>query len=111
MVFIWRLAKFWLAISALLLMALFCIFNQDYIDVHWGQFGVTRVQAAVAYITCFFLGASVVTLFFGFDILKKTMEIRRLKKQVRNFEGRLLENAPSVRRDGSMPTMNETFHP
>lgn len=89
MALIRHILRFWLVLVFAGAGAYVLLFNQERIYVNLPGLGEFRVVAAVAFIACFLLGASAVTLHFIFDVLKKSFEISKLKKRNRLLESDL----------------------
>lgn len=111
--FIRRLGSFWIVLLFCCLGGYFCLFNLDYIYVNIPQMGEFKVRAAVAYIGCFLAGASVVILFFGFELFRKSWVIRQKNRQIRDLEKKLAasgRSAPSQDLDVN-PSLNPASLP
>lgn len=81
--FLGRLARFW----AVLLVAAFAVYlgtaNQEHVSVSLPPWLETLgMPAYVAYMAFFGLGAVVASLFFGFENMRKLLEIRKLNKRL-----------------------------
>lgn len=87
--FIRRLGSFWIVLLLCSIGGYFCLFNLDYIYVNVPQMGEFKVRAAVAYIACFLAGATVVIIYFGFEIFRKSWIIMQKNKQIRDLENKL----------------------
>lgn len=86
--FIIKLVRFWVLLVFAVSTGYFAIYNQDHVALKlppWIEH--VSVPAYGAFATFFLFGASVVTLYFGFDSMRKTLEIRRLNKQIRELGG------------------------
>lgn len=84
--FVTKLVRFWVLLIFAASTGYFAIYNQDHVALKlppWIEH--VSVPAYGAFATFFLFGAAVVTLFFGFDSMRKTVEIRRLNKQIKKM--------------------------
>lgn len=84
-----QLLKHWLFLVAASFGAYILIYNQERIYVTLPGIAEFRVVTAVAFIAAFLVGATMVTLHFLFDIIRKNLEIRRYTKRIRHLESEL----------------------
>lgn len=87
MQFLGRLAKFWLLLGFVGTSGYFGYFNRDRIVISappWMD--QVSVPAYSAYMTMFLIGAAVTCIYLGLDTVKKSMEIRRLTRRLRELE-------------------------
>ncbi len=77
--------------------------------MHLHGIGEFKVMSAIAFIACFLLGVTAVTLFFIFDFLKKIYEIRRLKKRVGYLERELQKNTKLGASDDQLSTSSSSY--
>ena len=84
--FITKLFRFWVLLIFAVSTGYFAIYNQDHVALKlppWIEH--ISVPAYGAFATFFLFGAAVVTLFFGVDSMRKSVQIRRLNKQLREL--------------------------
>ena len=84
--FLSRLARFWLMITFVGTSAYFAAYNRERVSLHlppWIE--QITLPGYMINLTFFFLGALVVSAYFGIDSLSKYLTIRRLKKQLREY--------------------------
>jgi len=82
--FLSRVARFWLLFALVSISIYFAIYNQDRVHMRLPPLlDHITVPAYMAFGACFLLGALLTTLFHALDSVKKTLEIRRLRKQLR----------------------------
>ena len=82
--FLSRVARFWLLFAFVGISIYFAIYNQDRVHMQLPPLlDHITVPAYMAFGACFLLGALLTTLFHALDSVKKTVEIRRLRKQLR----------------------------
>jgi uncharacterized integral membrane protein len=92
--FVVKLVRFWVLLVFAVSTGYFAIYNQDKVALKlppWIEH--ISVPAYAAFATFFLFGAIVVTVFFGLDSMRKTFEIRRLNKQVRELGGQVARHA------------------
>ena len=84
--FLARLANFWLLITFVSFTAYFAVYNRDRVSLHlppWiEQITMPGYMINLAF---FFVGAIVVTIYFGIDSIRKSLIIRRLRRQLREY--------------------------
>lgn len=80
------LLKFWVLIIALAFGTFVCVINTDPVVMRLPPDMELRMPLAMTLISGFLYGASTVILFFFFDIAKKTLEVRKLQKQLADRE-------------------------
>ncbi len=86
--FLKKLLRFWVILVFGVSTGYFGIYNQHHVALKlppWIEH--VSVPAFGAFATFFLFGAAVVTLYFGYDSMRKTLEIRRLNKQIRELGG------------------------
>lgn len=86
--FITKLLRFWVLLVFAVATGYFAIYNQEHIGLKlppWIE--QITVPAYAAFASFFLFGAAIVTLFFGFDSMRKTLHIRRLNRQIRVLGG------------------------
>lgn len=88
--FLKKLSSFWLVIILVGLVGYFSAHNLERIYVNIPQVGEFKMRAAIAFIFCFSAGAFMTVLYFGLDAFKKTLQIKRLKKQVIKLKKQLI---------------------
>ena len=84
--FLTRLANFWLLITMVSISAYFAVYNRDRVSLHlppWIE--QITMPGYIVNLAFFFLGAAVVTVYFGIDSLRKSLTIRRLRKKLREY--------------------------
>lgn len=99
MQFLGRLAKFWLLLAFVGSSGYFGYFNRDRIVVNappWMD--QVAVPAYSAYMSMFLLGAFVTCVYLGMDSFRKSMEIRRLSRRVRELEPTRTSRQPAESR-------------
>lgn len=92
--FLGRVAKFWLILAFLGSGAYFAHFNREHVGLQlppWIEH--VTLPAYLVYGGSFLVGTLVTSLFFGIDNLRKTFEIRRLQRRVRELEPAPLTSA------------------
>ncbi len=98
--FLARLANFWLLITFVSFTAYFAVYNRDRVSLHlppWiEQITMPGYMINLAF---FFVGAIVVTIYFGIDSIRKSLIIRRLRRQLREYG--LDDGAPRNERNKS----------
>lgn len=86
--FVMKLLRFWVLLVFVASSGYFAIYNQDHVALKlppWIEH--VSVPAYGAFVAFFLFGATIVTIFFGFDSMRKTLEIRRLNKQIKELGG------------------------
>jgi len=78
-----RLFGFWLILLLLSAGGIAAFFNQEPIVIRLPYFGPYTTPLGLALIISFAIGASVVVFYFSLEVMKKSFEIRRLKKEIR----------------------------
>src|SRR5688500_14365330 len=76
-----RLISYWALLVVAAIGAYILLYNQELIYVVLPGIGQFKVLSAIAFIVCFLLGVTFVSLYFMVDIFKKTWEIRSLRKK------------------------------
>lgn len=87
------LIKYWIFIIAAAAGAYLLVYNRDFIYVNIPRVAQFKVMTAVAFIACFVAGATSVVVYFFFETIKKSFEIRTLTKRVRSLENQLGKNS------------------
>ncbi len=91
MSFLSRLAKFWLLVMIVALGSYVSLTNQDRISVSLPPWTThITMPAYLAYLVFFSIGAVVAAVYLGIEVLRKTIEIHKLRRQLRDI-GRLDE--------------------
>ena len=80
MIMVLKLFKFWFVVLFLCVGVYFGAYLQDPVTLKIPGVGAYTVTAAIALIGSFFLGVTLVTLYFGVDFIKKSIEVYRLNK-------------------------------
>ena len=80
------LMKFWVLIIAFAFGAFICVINTDPIVMRLPPDLEIRMPLAMSLISGFLYGGTTVIFYFFFDIAKKSLEIRKLQKQLRQYE-------------------------
>ncbi len=89
MAFFSRLAKFWLVLAIVIMGAYFTLSNQDRISLSLPPWiPHVTVPAYLVFLAFFAAGASVMAIYLGIEVLSKTIEIHKLRRQLRDI-GRL----------------------
>ena len=84
--FLGRVAKFWLLFAFICISIYFAIYNQDRVHLQLPPFlDHITVPAYMAFGACFVLGAMLMSLHHAVDSVKKSLEIRRLRKRLREL--------------------------
>ena len=81
-----QLLKFWIVIVFGCAGAYLLLYNQEPIYVNLPGIGEFKIMTAIAFIACFFVGATTVVIHFSIDLLKKSIELRTLKKKLKSYE-------------------------
>jgi len=81
------LLRFWFVLIVAAIGGVVAFFNQKPILVSLPYFGSYETPLGFALIAAFILGASLVVFYFFVEFLKKSLQIRSLKKQVERLEG------------------------
>jgi len=85
--FFLRMLKFWFALVVVAFGFYIAQFNNSLVTLRLPPVVDTiNVPTAVAFMLWFMIGAGTVSVFFGIDILRKGWTIRRLNKQLKNYE-------------------------
>ncbi len=79
------LAAFWVLLVALAFGAFICTINTDPVVIRLPPDMELRLPLAIALICAFLYGATTVILYFFWDLTKKSLELRRLNKQLRQW--------------------------
>ncbi len=101
-----QMLKFWVVIVFGCAGAYLLLYNQEPIYVNLPGIGEFKVMAAIAFIACFLIGATTVVIHFTFDLLKKSIEVRGLKKRVKALES--AQNSTNNFKSSSLPETNAT---
>jgi len=79
-----QLLKFWFVIVFGCAGAYLLMYNQEPIYVNLPGIGEFKIMTAIAFIACFLAGATTVVVHFIIDIVKKSMEVRSLRKKLKS---------------------------
>ncbi len=88
--FLRQLLKLWFVLMICAFAAYLLIFNQDPVQVNLPGITSVRVVSAVAYLISFALGATLVATYFATDMLRKSWEIRALRRKISRLEADLM---------------------
>ena len=86
MEFIKKLSSFWLLLLLVGAASYFSAHNLERIYVNIPHFGEFKMRAAVAFMFCFLTGATVTVVYFGWDSVKKSVQVRRMQKRINKLE-------------------------
>ena len=84
MFFLKRLGLFWFLLAFFCLSGYFAMYNLDRVSISippWVEH--LSVPAYLAFVFFFLIGSAVTWIYFGIEYTKKSMEVRRLTKQLR----------------------------
>ena len=84
MIFLRKLLSFFIILVITLYIGYFTYLNTDRIFVIVPGLGEQTISKAFGFLTSFTLGAIFSCLFFGFDFIKKSLEVRGLKKELKD---------------------------
>ena len=85
--FLGRVAKLWVILAFVVIAIYFTVFNQERVHIRmppWIQ--QVSVPLFVVEMAFFGAGAMVMTIYFGLESLKKSLEIRRLTKRLKELD-------------------------
>lgn len=86
MQFIKRAPLFLIILFSLWYAGLFGYFNQGAIAIEVPYLGNFRIAAALAIMASFVFGAIFASAFFGYDSIRKSMQLRKNKKTISSLE-------------------------
>ena len=80
------LGRFWIVIVALSFGGAIAFVNSEPVVVTMPTYGDYSIPLGMSFILAFAFGATTVIFYFWLDVFKKTLTIRRLRKEIRALE-------------------------
>ena len=87
--FLRQLTKLWFVLMVCAIAAYLLIFNQEMVQVNLPGIATLRVVSAVAYLSSFAIGATLVALYFAGEMIRKSWELNACRKKIRRLESDL----------------------
>ena len=101
-----KIARFWLVLVLIAVSGYVAIYNQDKISVTIPPvFAATSMPAYIALIGAFLRGGIAASLYFGADLVKKSMANKKLTRSVNRLRTEVQKLTPGDPRDGEAGPM------